>query len=201
MMRSLSRVPQLCVATLLVLLAPGCLCIWPWQVVVPDDALDSAIRAELREPLGCLAESDFTQLRELQAPGLAIRSLEGLQLAGNLLTLNLSTNEIVSIAQVGALENLSFLDLSHNRITDLGPLTGLSFLNFLNLEGNDDIVSWEPLRVNASNGGFPEGGTVVVSESAVTDPEGNLLPSFEAAKEALEARGVQVLTSTPESGQ
>ena len=173
------------------LLASGCPCIGN-RVMVPDPALQSAIRAELGLPFGCLSETELLALKELQASGLAIRSLEGLQFAENLVTLNVSNNSIQSVSPLSNLQQLTDLDLSTNEITFIEALQGLRFLETLFLQGNA-IGDWSPLRVNAATGGFPVGGLVIVDKEATEDENGNLLPGFQQAQDALVARGVDVL--------
>jgi hypothetical protein len=173
------------------ILGAGCPCIGN-RVVVPDPALQSAIRAELGLPFGCLSESDLLDLTELNANDLNIRNLEGLQFAENLVTLDLSNNDFQSISPLSNLQQLTHLDLSFNRISFIEALQGLRFLETLFLQGNP-VGDWAPLRVNAATGGFPVGGLVVVSRDSVEDDNGNLLPGFQQARDALVERGVEVL--------
>jgi len=183
-------------ATLLLtacLLLNGCICFWPGTVIIPDRGLDSAIRAELRMPFGCLTQADLLRVTELKASGLNIRSLEGLQFCSNLLTVDLSNNNIAGISPLTNLSNITYLDLSHNQISNIQALSGLFFLHTLNLEDNLRILDWSPLEANVSNGGFPEGGEVVVDEISALDVDGDPFPGFWQALQALNSAGVSVI--------
>jgi hypothetical protein len=171
----------------------GCPCLGPNKIIFRDRALESAVRAELGQPFGCLNRQELLRVIELQAGQLAINSLEGLEYCENLLLANLSQNNIRSITPLAGLVNLTYLDLSHNEISNIEALSGLFYLQTLLLEGNLSIVDWTPLTANVANGGFPEGGTVTVSAAAVMDQDDNLLPGFQQAQTALNAAGVNVL--------
>ena len=67
-----------------------------------------------------------------------IQSLEGLQYAVNLKSLDLSGNQITDLTPLAGLTNLTYLDLSDNQITDLQPLEG--FLDRMNKGA--DYFAW-----------------------------------------------------------
>ena len=171
----------------------GCPCLGPNTIIFADRALESAVRAELNQPFGCLQVNDLLQVVELQASELSIRTLNGIENCQNLLVVNLSNNEIRSLSPLASLSNITYLDLSNNNITNIEALSGLFFLQTLALDGNLNILDWSPLTANVANGGFPEGGTVTVSAEAVEDEQGNLLPGFQQVVTALNAAGVDVL--------
>lgn len=165
--------------------------ICPGTVTIPDPALELAIRQALNAPLSCLTEDKLLGLTELQASGLGITRLDGLEKCRNLTTLNLSTNEIQSLAPIANLFNLSHLDLSFNAITNIQALSGLFFLDVLNLDQNL-ILDWRPLTANVENGGFQAGSIVYVGSDAVEDTDGNILPDFQDTLDALLDAGVNV---------
>ncbi len=95
-----------------------------------------------------------------------IQSLEGLQYAVNLKSLDLSGNQITDLKPLEGLTNLTYLDLSDNQITDLQPLEG--FLERMNQDGNhfawlvaQKAPAWESPVLKAD----PEGETVPVPDS------------------------------------
>ncbi|MBI2431708.1 MAG: leucine-rich repeat domain-containing protein [Candidatus Hydrogenedentes bacterium] len=190
-----SSVMLACALVACAVFLPGCPCP-PNSIIMSDRALESAVRAALDMPFGCLTPADLLRVIELQASELAITQLDGLEFCENLITVNLSNNEIQSISEIAGLQNVTYLDLSNNQITNIEPLAGLFFLQTLILDGNDGIRDWSALEANVANGGFPEGGTVVVGAEAVEDEEGNLVPSFERAQTALVAAGVDVIITT-----
>ena len=78
-----------------------------------------------------------------------IESLEGLQYAVNLKSLDLSENDISDLSPLAGLENLTYLELDRNYISDLTPLGGLTGLVHLNLYNNEitDITPLAPLKI------------------------------------------------------
>lgn len=195
-------------------LLSGCFCLGD-GVLIPDPALRLAVRLELMKPLGCITETDVLDVTELQLSGAGVESLEGLQYFLNLSTLNLSNNNIRSIAPLEGLwppdpeaadggcaddepcPRLRILDISNNDITDLEPLTGLLSLQLLDVSFNN-INLWAPLVAVMANG-FPEGGELVVDEVSVADTstEGGILAGFQAVLDARDARtGVSTVNIT-----
>lgn len=196
-MKSLVRFSPLGILVCLAVSSSGCFCIGP-GVSIPDEALDSAIRAELGKPFGCLSIADLLEVTELQASSLRIRSLEGLQFCTNLLIANLHDNEISSLDAIAGLGNLTYLDVSSNNVTNIEAVTGLFFLRTLVLDDNV-IRDFSPLVDNVTTGGFPEGGIVVIGEETIQDAEGNFTASFLTAVDALTKAGVEVQITGPSS--
>lgn len=140
------------VAVLAVLMVFTAGCPGDPPVVVRDSNLEAAIRAQVGQPFGFLTRSSMARLVTLDARGLSIESLEGLQFASNLRFLDVSGNNISDISPVAGLSaTLETLDLENNDIFDITALRGLVFLRYLNICGNR-ITSLEPLRVNAAAG-------------------------------------------------
>ena len=147
----------------------GCPCIGGPQII-RDPALESAIRATLGHPFGCLTQQDLNQVVEIQASNLNIQTLEGLQNCPNLTILNLKNNSIQSITPLASLINLTYLDLGFNQITNIQPLAGLFFLDQLYIDGNE-IFDLAPLVANTVNGGLSDGDTVVLPDSILDGSE------------------------------
>ncbi len=186
----LLRVSSLTFAIGVLLLGAGC----PYPVVfIPDQALESAIRAELNKPFGCLTEEDLLQVTELIAPNLAIADLSGLEYCRSLTVLDLHNNYIRSIKPLANLKNLTWVDLGANRLTNIEALSGLFFIEYLNLYGQDnDILVWTPLVANAQAGGLGGGDVVVFGTEWTLDEENNLTPEFQEPYEILTNAGVDV---------
>jgi Leucine-rich repeat (LRR) protein len=61
-------------------------------VTIPDEGLDNAIRDALQKPTGPLTQQDLLTLTNLNASDRSIFSLDGLEAARNLTSLDLSSN-------------------------------------------------------------------------------------------------------------
>lgn len=163
-------------------------------VFIPDAGLESAIRASLRQPFGFLTKKDLLRVTELQASGLNIHSLQGLEHCRSLITLNLRNNEIQSITPLAGLSNLRRLDLSQNRVNDITALSGLFLLEDIDLHGtHNDIRNWSALVANAENGGIGAGCTLTLSPEWTIQGDGTFYPDYQAVHEALTARGVNII--------
>src|SRR5437899_8772848 len=81
------------------------------EVSIPDPGLDAAIRDALQKPAGPLTSQDLLSLTNLFAVGRRVSSLEGLEAAYNLTTLDLYHNYLTNLALPAALTNLNTLNL------------------------------------------------------------------------------------------
>lgn len=165
-------------------------------VIIPDNALESAIRAEIRKPLAVfLTQRDLQGVRKLDASFLNIESLEGLQFCVNVTKLNLNGNFVSDIDQIGNLSNLVRLHLADNMISDIDVIAGLLSLEFLDLSGaSNEIVDWRHLAANVRNGGLGAGAVVRVPVEHTFDGEGNPRDAFVSAYEAMRDAGVVIET-------
>ena len=84
----------------------------------------------------------------LDASGLGLTELWGLERLTALERLDLSSNTLSDLSPLAGLSNLKDLDLSGNRVTDLWPLAALYNLERLNLSGNAvtdlQALAWLP---------------------------------------------------------
>lgn len=109
----------------------------PFAVNIPDPNLLQAIRDTLDIQTGDITDTDLWRLTDLQAAGLGITDLTGLEAAVNLASLDLGENQIGNgLAPLSGLTKLNFLRLARNGISDLNPLSGLTGLTSLYLLGN-----------------------------------------------------------------
>ncbi|WP_143147004.1 leucine-rich repeat domain-containing protein [Hathewaya proteolytica] len=74
-----------------------------------------------------------------------IKSVEGLQYAVNLTSIDLSENEIVDISPIKNLKGLTYLELDRNNISDISSLSELTRLEHLNIYNNAGIVDLTPI--------------------------------------------------------
>ena len=105
------------------------------EVSIPDPGLNAAIREALQIPNGPLTQRDMLNLTDLDASRRNVRSLDGLEAARNLASLNLQINDLTNFTVSTQLTNLLVLDLSLNPIADFSFLNGMTNLTDLFLEG------------------------------------------------------------------
>ena len=110
------------------------------EVFIPDANLTAAIRGALQKPVGPLTQQDLLGLTNLQACCLNIKSLEGLEWARNLATLDLSANGLTNVAFPSGLSNLTSLSLQANALTKLALPPGMTALASLQL-GNNQLTN------------------------------------------------------------
>jgi hypothetical protein len=177
-------------------------CLWLRPVFFPDRALESAVRAALSKPFGFITEGDLLRLTELQAAGLNIRDLRGLEYCTSLTTLNLRTNKIQSLSPIAGLSNLTWLHLGDNIITDIQPLSGLLFLEYLNLFGDaNEIYNWTPLVANAQAGGIGNGSVVILPTRTTLTAEETIQEYFQPSYLTLINAGIQVIFAAPDGSE
>jgi hypothetical protein len=174
----------------------GCLCVPGINAVsIGDPALESAIRAEVHKPFGCLTLADVQSVRTLNAHALGITSLDGLENCTSLTDLDLSGNTIRNVDALAGLTNLVTLDLSGNAVVRIDALSGLFLLRNVDLHGaNNEIRDFGPLTANALNGGLGAGAVVTLEKKWTTDStSGKFFPDFQDDYNALTGAGVTVI--------
>jgi len=114
------------------------------DVVIPDPALETAIRDALGIPSGPIMDTDLAGLTFFSAAGEGITDLTGLEYCVNLRELSLFNNNISDIRTLSGLANLQTLYLNNNNIHDIRPLSGLTNLRTLYLY-NNNISDISPL--------------------------------------------------------
>ena len=124
------------IITLIIINTQGCTPGSPIIVQFNDSNLEQAIRNALNKPTGDIYASDLEQLTELQALGLGISDLQGLEYCLHLEMLNLMGNNIFDISILKDLNNLKKLYLGLNYISDIKPVAELKELQELELEYN-----------------------------------------------------------------
>ena len=108
-------------------------------VSFPDAGLEAAIRSSIWKPTGEIHDTELIGLAFLDARGLGIVNLEGIQHCVDLTMLILIGNQIVDISELASLGNLMGLDLTENEIVDISPLSGLANLTTLWLDENEIV--------------------------------------------------------------
>ncbi len=115
------------------------------SVHIPDPHLRSAVEMELNKTQeDSITVAEMATLTHLEASGMGIQDLEGLQFATNLEELRLRDNPLSDLSPLSGLTTLKEVGLSGKSLSDLSPLAGL-----INLEGvgvwNTSISDISPL--------------------------------------------------------
>src|SRR5262245_3069817 len=101
------------------------------DVSIPDPGLNDAVRDALQKPSGPLTEQDLLSLTNLNAGRRNVQSIDGLEAARNLVSLDLQINQLTNLTLPAEFTNLMLLDLSSNPLTNFflpGGLTNLTSL-------------------------------------------------------------------------
>lgn len=119
---------------------------------VCDDAVLSLDRALADAVMAALSITDEPRCAELSgltgliANNSGITSLDGLQYAMNLSSLNLYNNDVTDLEPLRGLQKLGLLELGANpNLTDLGPLSELPVLFYLGLNRSVRVTDLNPL--------------------------------------------------------
>lgn len=91
------------------------------KVGFADTNLEWVVRQELGRPNGPLTYGDLQSLTTLDATSRGIVSLAGLEMARNLLTLNIASNLVTDIRPLLDLPDLEFADLRYNHLDICSP--------------------------------------------------------------------------------
>jgi Leucine-rich repeat (LRR) protein len=106
------------------------------HTLIPDPALETAIRNTLGKASGLITETDLLSISTLKADNCGVQSIEGLQYCENLTDLDLHDNNIADIQPLAHLDKLQYLKLQHNAVSDLSPIGNLKALEGLMLRFN-----------------------------------------------------------------
>ena len=104
---------------------------------MPDAHLEQAVREKLEIPDTIpIHPGDIAGLHNLLLIEHEIRSLKGLEHAGNLESLVIDRSEVSDLTPLAGLENLEALAITRSEVSDLAPLAGLKNLRTLKLYSN-----------------------------------------------------------------
>ena len=116
------------------------------QPRIEDEMLRKALfRALAKSDREDLTFADLASLKGLDASGLGIESLAGLEAATALTNLTVDGNSIQDLAPLAHLANLSRLQIAGNGLDDVSQLAPLVSLTYLDLD-NNPIGDLAPLR-------------------------------------------------------
>lgn len=132
-------------------------------IVFGDAAVEQAIRTQLSLPSGPITEEDMKSISYLDLPTDAnIKSLQGLEYAVNLYSLEVKYNQIEDLTPISHLTQLTELNLSNNRISDLSPLASLPELTKL-------IVQYNELKDISPLAGLPKLENLYINRNEISD--------------------------------
>ena len=153
------------------------------EVQIPDSNLRTAIAAAINKPPDTLIRrGHMNGLRGLFASDVGVIDLTGLELAANLIWLDLSGNDISDISALTGMAKLAQLHLDGNDISDISALAELRNLTLVTLSFNS-ITDLAPL---VSNTGIDDGDIVDVQDNPLSEL------SINTHIPALQERGVMV---------
>jgi Leucine-rich repeat (LRR) protein len=135
----------------------------PTYAIIPDLALQQAVRDAINKQTGDLTQQDLESLIELAAFQKGIQRLEGLQYCVNMERLSVWGNSISDLGPLGSLNALQQLFLQENQIIDLQPLvdnTGLGSGDVINIKDNPLSMTAQQVQVPALRGR----GVTVITE-------------------------------------
>ncbi len=163
-------------------------------VFFSDDALESVVRSALGKPFGFLHEGELLDITELDATGMGVTDLRGLEYCRSLVKLNLRSNKVRSLTPLRELTGLTNLDVGDNLVVDISSLSGLFALEQLTLWGtNNDITDYRPLVANAQAGGLSAGDQVILGTEWTLNDDGTIRTEFQDDYTALRNEDVEVL--------
>lgn len=111
----------------------------PTPPLFPDKNLETAVRKfvfDKRDNDKPLIEADVANLSTIQAGGLGITNLAGLEKCQNLASLDLPKNQISDLGPLKGLAKIQYLNLAENQIADTTPLGAISALQYIELSRN-----------------------------------------------------------------
>src|SRR5436309_3097265 len=111
----------------------------PTAPIFPDKNLEKAVRKfvfEKRDNDKPLVEADLVTLSTIQATGMGITNLAGLEKCESLASLDLAKNKITDLQPLKNLARIQYLNLAENQIADLSPLSSVSALQYIELSHN-----------------------------------------------------------------
>ncbi|MDY6836184.1 MAG: leucine-rich repeat domain-containing protein, partial [Chloroflexota bacterium] len=111
----------------------------PIESFFTDTELEDFIAEQLDKPAVLITVADLETLSQLDASGLGIVEVDGLEHCVNLTELRLNSNNIEDISALSSLNELTTLVLTFNNIVDISPLSSLTNLTELHLSSNDVI--------------------------------------------------------------
>lgn len=103
---------------------------------IPDTGLKQALRDALEMPTGDITVQDMEYITTLDARGMGIRDLTGLEHALNLEYLSFYDNQVSDLSPLSGLRELLYLDFGENQVSNIGPLASLTNLEVLFFDDN-----------------------------------------------------------------
>ena len=109
-----------------------------------DANLEQLVRDSLGKPTGDIYKTELLDIQGLEATGLGITDITGIENCVNLRVLHIGDNAISDIQALSDLTSLHDLNIQNNLVTSIGDLSGLTALQVLQISGNS-ISDLSPL--------------------------------------------------------
>ena len=120
----------------------------PEKPIFKDKKLEAAVRKfifEKRDNDKPIVEADLVNLSTIQANGLELTDLSGLEKCQSLASLDLSNNKIANLQPLKTLAKIQYLNLANNQIEDISPLSEIPALQYIELSHNR-VKNLQPLN-------------------------------------------------------
>ncbi|MGD7053925.1 leucine-rich repeat domain-containing protein [Sutcliffiella horikoshii] len=131
-------------------------------ITFEDNSLEEEIRYQLEVYDRPVTTGDMESLTTFYAPDKGITSLEGMQFAVNLESLEIPHNAITDLTPMANLTNLTHLSIWENNISDISALELLTNLTYLDMDTNN-ISDITPLK------DMQNLGTLWLKDNPITD--------------------------------
>src|SRR6476660_1687224 len=108
----------------------------PETPIFKDKKLEAAVRKfifDKRDNDKPIVEADLVNLSTIQANGLELTDLSGLEKCQSLASLDLSNNRIANLQPLQTLAKIQYLNLANNQIEDISPLSEIPALQYIEL--------------------------------------------------------------------
>ncbi len=109
------------------------------ESIFPDPNLEAAVRRQVfekRDTSDPILAEDVAKISVVEANGMGITNLAGLEKCPSLAMLQLAGNNVTDLSPLRGLSRLQYLDVRSNRLENIEPLAELSALQYLDLTGN-----------------------------------------------------------------
>ena len=135
------------------------------EPIFADKNLEKAVRQQVfdkRHTDEPIYAKDVAQVSTVNATGLGVESLSGLEHCKALASLELADNRIKDISPIKGLKRIQLLDLSNNEIEDISVVSTLAGLQYLEISDNK-VKTLEPLK------GLERLSSLYASQNAISD--------------------------------
>lgn len=106
------------------------------KIEIEDPNLEAAIRKELGKSTGSITKAEIEDIMYLEAEGLGIKTLKGLEKIEKIDSWNLDNNLLTNLDGLNNLKSADTLSVSNNKLTNITALRNLKIIDQLWINGN-----------------------------------------------------------------